>query len=129
MDTPKESSLFLRAFMKGSSRERSSGEMGSHVSEPPRNEEPGPPQILWTRTVQDSPQRPQMPTARPWHSLPRVHSVQGAHKSLLQMANLPSRYQKHVVTDFTAFDPSFGLFFPNNAYLELSQTHFYNLLR
>lgn len=51
-------------------------------------------------------------------------------KTFIKNANLSSQYQKPVVTAFNIFDPSSRLFSPNNnAYLELSQTYFYNLLR
>lgn len=50
-------------------------------------------------------------------------------KTFLQTANLSLPFQKPVATACNISDPSSWLLSPNNAYLELSQTYFYNLLR
>lgn len=59
---------------------------------------------------------------------PQVHTVHQTHKNLLINSTFVFTIWKAWATTVTISDPPSWLFSPNNAYLEMSQTYFYNLL-
>lgn len=88
-----------------------------------------------------------LPMVQPGHSGPG-HIPPWAHKASYELQTCPHSVRGQsdhppcppcphsvrgvrvtILTALTTFDPSSGLFSQNNAYLELSQTYFYNLFQ